>query len=538
MSSVQNHIIRRQVLEVNLEDEAEHWQWQERLSRFAREEFAPQLAALLDRLSVPGEVIRIEKLEVAAGLTAGENWEKLLLGDLLRKVEEALPTPAPPQPGPWRPEDGVSRIPASENLLGLFFFFLKNGVLPWQAAANLRQDFEQVIFELLEKKAGKISDHEVTQFIELLKSGQVRQRLAGQFSSSFLLKLAAVFFEKKSFQIAENQELVLKIAHESKVPAVLLNAVFWQVIFEEAAGITLASQFPGSSGERLVLRQVLLRFLDENPQHIGQFLLSDTAEKHAWPTPIRKLLETLKPAPEHLKIFASWLESEPGRLQKLTELAEKKAGSMRVALAGVSPKNFKKWLDQKIESPAQPLPAQISVSDKFEPPVPPGETGGLYVDNAGLVLLHPFLPAFFEELNVVKNGRMVKQQRAVHLLQYLATGHAATPEFELPLNKLLCGLPLNEPVTVGIHLTKKEKTEAKNLLEAVIRHWNILKNTSPEGLQGAYLCRTGKLSRQRNEDWQLQVEGKGFDVLLADLPWSISMIKLPWMEGMLWVEWQ
>lgn len=161
----------------------------------------------------------------------------------------------------------------------------------------------------------------------------------------------------------------------------------------------------------------------------------------------------------------------------------------------------------------------------------------IYIANAGLVLLHPFIELFFEELKIAENGQLKKAQRAVSLLQWLATGQLNAPEYELPLNKLLCGISLEEPV-IGIgKLTKREKNEAQNLMEAVVRHWEVLKNTSPAGLQGNFLCREGKLTQKNDGDWLLQVERKSIDILLDHLPWSISMVKLPWMPQILWVEW-
>ncbi|MBI5916471.1 MAG: hypothetical protein HY842_13930 [Bacteroidetes bacterium] len=161
---------------------------------------------------------------------------------------------------------------------------------------------------------------------------------------------------------------------------------------------------------------------------------------------------------------------------------------------------------------------------------------GVYISNAGLVLLHPFLQLFFESLKVAKNGQIVKPGKALQLLQFLATGHTA-PEYEMPLNKLLCGLLPEAFVPSKLRLTKKEKAECHQLLGAVIRHWSALKNTSPEGLQGTFLCREGKLSRKPDGGWLLQVEQQTVDILLDNLPWGIGMVKLPWMPEMLWVEW-
>jgi hypothetical protein len=111
------------------------------------------------------------------------------------------------------------------------------------------------------------------------------------------------------------------------------------------------------------------------------------------------------------------------------------------------------------------------------------------------------------------------------------------PEYALILPKILCNIPLLAPVETSLGLTDAETEEALALLEAVIGHWDVLRNTSPDGLRGAFLLRPGKVSRRDDGDWLLQVESNSVDILLNQLPWGISMIKLPWMDMMLWVEW-
>ena len=61
-------------------------------------------------------------------------------------------------------------------------------------------------------------------------------------------------------------------------------------------------------------------------------------------------------------------------------------------------------------------------------------------------------------------------------------------------------------------------------------------NTSPRSLRGSFLQRPGKLSKTDN-GWLLQLESAPFDIILDYAPWSLSMVKFPWMEGMLLVEW-
>lgn len=541
MKNGQTHIIQRQILEVEIPGGSEHWHWQERLSRFAREVFAPHLEALLDRHSTPGEVIRIEKLELTADLLTIENWEKLLLDDLLRKVEQALPTRPDDGKQPGAFEGQVRRETTAENLLEQFFFFLKNGTLPWQTPTSVRQNFEPVMLKVFEENR---TPRRVEEFREMLRSQRVRQRLAAQFSGRFLVKLVSVFFKEKIAQVAENQDFLSEMSKRAGIPAEEIEPVFWTLFFEDASGIRETSMPGVANAEQTLLQKVWLRFLTKNPERAAAVVQAFFQQKKVegttgrmWPPPLQKLFEALQASPAKAESLVVWLKSQTGSFEKLVALHAGELETLMAKLSDLPPTGLKKWLDAKAGKAALPPTKQEQLTEK-EQALEPVETEGIYVDNAGLVLLHPFLPTFFEELNVVKNGRMTNPHRAVHLLQYLATGQSATPEYELPLNKLLCGLPLEEPLTRKLRLTQKEKTEAEKLLEAVIRHWSVLMNTSPEGLQGTYLCREGKLSRRGHEDWQLQVEQKGFDILLNDLPWSISMIKLPWMGGMLWVEWQ
>jgi hypothetical protein len=161
---------------------------------------------------------------------------------------------------------------------------------------------------------------------------------------------------------------------------------------------------------------------------------------------------------------------------------------------------------------------------------------GIYVENAGLVLLHPFLAPLFDTLAISSGERLLEPARALAVLHFLASGEDSGPEYAMALPKILCALPLTANVEAGIVTSALEKAEAIEMLEALITHWSKLQSTSPDGLRGAFLMRPGKLS-QRNGEWVLQVEAHAADILLSDLPWGVSAIRLPWMEHILWVEW-
>jgi hypothetical protein len=182
---------------------------------------------------------------------------------------------------------------------------------------------------------------------------------------------------------------------------------------------------------------------------------------------------------------------------------------------------------------------KIPDSKKTEP-IESIDEEGVFVQYAGVVLVHPFLPSLFKRLQLVKEGKFETvdaQQKALYLLYYLATGNTAAEEFELAVPKVLCNWPLEMPVKKFIELGKDELSEADNMLEAVIEQWTVLKNTSIAGLREGFLLRNGKLFRKK-DNLYLQAENKSIDVLLDQLPWNLSMIKLPWMKELLRVEWR
>ena len=166
----------------------------------------------------------------------------------------------------------------------------------------------------------------------------------------------------------------------------------------------------------------------------------------------------------------------------------------------------------------------------------------LHVDNAGLVLLWPYLPRLFSTLHLLDDHGFChteSQLRAVHLTQLLVSGDHSTPEHMLPLNKLLCGLGLTHPVGLDITPTPKETDLVHDLLYSVTQTWEPLRNTTIEGLRESFLIRNGLLQRTSPAaPMTLSVETRAFDMLLDRLPWSLSVIKLHWMSEELHVRWR
>jgi hypothetical protein len=190
-----------------------------------------------------------------------------------------------------------------------------------------------------------------------------------------------------------------------------------------------------------------------------------------------------------------------------------------------------------LPAPANMPPTGLTVTAVKDPPAE--AVSRIYAGNAGLVLLHPFFNIFFSRLHLVEKGKFVSDtamHRAAHLLQYLVDGLPEHEEHLLVLNKLLCGIPLNDPLPLEIELLPEEIELANELFRILFLQWDKMKNATIDGFRQSFLQRQGVLSHNADH-WVLRVEQRGYDMLLQTLPWGYSTIRLPWMKELLYVEW-
>ena len=166
----------------------------------------------------------------------------------------------------------------------------------------------------------------------------------------------------------------------------------------------------------------------------------------------------------------------------------------------------------------------------------------IYIKNAGLVILYPFLSRYFKLLNLLSNDRKgfkdeYSVQKAVHLLHFLVFDEQQGKEYEMTLNKLICGMPFSIPLEKDVSLTEEEIQTSESLLKGAIQNWEIIKSSSISNFQGSFLIRDGRLI-QGEQAWSLKVEQRAYDMLLDKIPWSFNIVKLPWMKKAIHVEWR
>ncbi|WP_417873728.1 contractile injection system tape measure protein [Xanthomarina gelatinilytica] len=164
----------------------------------------------------------------------------------------------------------------------------------------------------------------------------------------------------------------------------------------------------------------------------------------------------------------------------------------------------------------------------------------IYMRNAGLVILTPYLKTLFERCQLTEGGRFINEEsifRAAHILQYAAIGEIDHGEEDMIMAKVLCGLDLQTPIDRMLTLKEDEKEIVNGMLAAVTQQWKALNNTSVEGLQYSFIQREARLMEEE-EQYYMRVEQKSFDMLLDQLPWSIGRVKMSWMQKTLVTEWR
>lgn len=182
-----------------------------------------------------------------------------------------------------------------------------------------------------------------------------------------------------------------------------------------------------------------------------------------------------------------------------------------------------------LRRPAPERPRHRLEADAEEP---------IFVTNAGLVLVAPFFPTYFQMCGLLENGKFKEPAaawRAIHLVQFLVTFNATAFEHTLTLNKVMCGVGISEPVPAAVGLSEAEQQAGRDLLAQAIRHWGRV-TLSIEGFRDSFLWRPGKLQRLR-DGWKLVVERRAYDLLLTSVPWSFGVLKTAYMPEPLFVEW-
>lgn len=163
---------------------------------------------------------------------------------------------------------------------------------------------------------------------------------------------------------------------------------------------------------------------------------------------------------------------------------------------------------------------------------------GITINNAGLIIVWPFLSTLFSKLNLLENQGFkddFSTQKAILATQYLVQGNQDYLETELMLNKILCGVALDYYIDTDIKLTENELGICDMALKAVVQQWEQLKTVA--SLREFFLQREGVL-QQKEMEYNLRVKEETRDILVKFISWNLSIIKTTLMETRLVIFWK
>ena len=527
----QKHIIRQQTITIEMAKGDSVTAMQDRVKQLYYNNILPRLDVLFSGLSTNEAIIRINKLEVDLGSIGKDTLEQDLVEKTINSIEKQLKEKLQFD---VKAEDNVSIVPAHQSVIDEFVYFLLHGYFPWWSQNKTISLLENGLINGTNMSAGLVE-----KLNNLLTESSAINRLVFQFSDRFLSFLVPYyvphFAAKDTLDIIQSSFTNISFVQTR----VTLRDYFWQVAL---ANLSLSAN---DLQVKVLLAVCKHAATAQNTSVDAMLRLVDTTKLSSI---VQDRLKKIREDADAIKgsandLYNDSLEKDKTSPEKETRPTneERMADSNNAETSvPVTNKSFNDVSnDEQAATKAKQQPSTLANQNNNVTSKAVITDEPIYLELAGLVILHSFLIPFFDTLRLTENKRFCSAEamrKAVQLTGYLATGETYIEEAFLVLPKLLCGMELTDPVEKEIVVSEEEKKEAEALLQQVISHWAALKTTSADGLRNTFLKREGKLTKG-GLGWQLDVEHKTWDVLLARLPWGFSLIKLPWMKEMLFVNW-
>ncbi len=561
MSGNNIHIINKQVIEIHLPKDANSLETQEAVGKLYVDQFMPIISSLLDKhFKNKDEYVKIENLSIDLGQVSLENitnqfskaFDKSLLNITNSKNEsKEITTKSTLQKTPFK----------------VIAYYLIHGRLPWWAK-NTKLFIQQQLEVLLHQPTAEF----VNMLTTLPTKTTYLKRYVTLFSEEQLSKSIALLTNISSERIVKLRHQVESTLKEHTNTTIShsqseLTNIFYNAVFKE---INLDRYKTKSKDKTKILTLIQNNVLKRMALDLGIFIekATDKGELFKELYQIRTVIKKLKSKRSKHKIWQDFFNNieEQLRILVVDKLPLSLVKEFRELLENVEAKEIKIGIVQEkgiskttvlskefISNLFLPIHKQLvtivkatkkAVKDTPKLPLEKTsfefeETDFMTIENAGLVLLWPFLQRFFENLNVIEEKCFIDEgakNKAVSILHYICNSDE-NELFEgiLPLTKILCGIAVEDPVE-HYNPSEEEKEIANNFLDVIIQHGKCWGTISKEGFRASYLLRQASL-RIRDDHWLVQVKKETYDVILQKLPWSFNAIKLPWMEKLIMVEW-
>lgn len=552
-----NHLIQKVTFEIGLPSQEGAYQLQNRISEVFKSTLLQAVEPLFDKCAGRDVILSIDRLELDLGNIRSDMLEEELQQEFLRQIndflsqavteikEEEMHASTQSSSVNVRVQHRsrnniksfvhVAKSEVSLSVLDKVIYLLRYGTLPASTQEYTRTRLAGIMDEVLALRSTAFA----VRLSEITDSNAVLQRLVLNLPASklqYILALLGCPFSGELQRVIESiiqfTERILKVDPRDLLPRGVHfskqeQAVWWYVLRHyqrsmrspETAALVQPVQLV-----TLVLSELLAVHMTEN-----------TAAHHA---PVSSELQSA------LNAVAAEVLKDPVA-PSLQRSIRKVKEMLSAAPSGVSIKTEKK--PEAVAAPA--IFQAIENQQHANPPEELTETEpAYYIRNAGLIICAPYLHHFFLRCGLLDKSVFQNTEaawKAVHLLQYLCGQWPdQTSELEqnwnesdLLFNKILCGIPINEVVPETMVLTDSDREEAEALLSSIRTHWTIMRNSSVHALQSTFLQKEGRLMPQ-GDNWDLLIErDSAVEILIDKLPWSISLVKLPWNDYTVHTQW-
>lgn len=547
---------------------------QTRVLEIFKRRVLPRLDAEMTAAAPGQETIRLDRLELNLGKISEGDLTVGFTEKLVRTFQEELRK----QLHPEAVVEGVEKMSRLDGVLDVLAVYLEKGYLPWQVQ---QADFslEKALADLLASRPEALQ-----QLLQRIYTPQVWKRLVRQLPEAVLVQMLKQFASEALAEVIaalrkEAQSSQLRKTFFPNLSQPIWAAQLWELaiawsIFpdqlhprlKEFAGLEFVprsnsvEEWTGWFQRAVVLQLEAADSLSTD--HLSKAQLAANTRMLVPGMTLKETqeLETLLESEVELvaevvqqalqqTLAEIWAGTERGDwrgiLRHWVNLVaqweqEEKEGRLKVILKKEALENF---FQKAGQLGIEPNPRALRPTPKAKSTLAPKLKGQpeelLYINNAGLVLLNPFFQTAFENYGWWVDGQFKDssaREDAMWFVQLVGSHDPVESEADLILAKILVGMPLEEPVRLTPNLPEEMVNETDELVQAAVGYWSKLGQLSAADFRAAFVRREGRL-KASGEGWQLKVDRQTLDILMEYLPWSIGVVRLPWMEHLLVVDW-
>ncbi|MDX2361907.1 MAG: contractile injection system tape measure protein [Crocinitomicaceae bacterium] len=508
MAELYSHIVHKVFVEVNTSSSAKAYDLKENANSFLKNEILVHIENYFNRLeeTYGNSHVQMDYLELNLGNHSSsyssielETVVNDALDEKLKKnivsMETSLAEKKKEKGIDQNTAEKIELLRPEEKSVKSIIYFFKTGALPWWIPSNkAMQELlnEPSLIDLFETEGSTF----VQKITHEMDSHQFQKRLIYQLSDSVIIYLFSIHFYGGKLRFKRIQELFKTALREIKRLTPNERYQFWSIL-----SIHLQHEETIVDHKQEIFNQVKVLKTDENHSLRLAACINGIFE-------IKSLLKNTG--------IGKYSTYETNYIDAID----------RTDSNGVT-------LDSASNKPI----TEEEITLEEEKATSTEDQENFIAENAGILLLHPFIKPLFKSLDLLNDdGTLSDPILATNLLHYAATGVENDFEFTMTFEKYICGIPLNDPLPKDFNLDVSHKYAVEEMLSAALNHWTSLKTESIAILRNEFLTRPGKVFFNEQTP-RITVERKAVDILLDKLPWSLGMIKLPWSNDLIYVEW-